>query len=595
MSQWLYQFWLYGFKTTKYWGRGPQTWNAARLRFLDHLFGSPVGFPSTPEMSLRNTLYQRTSSTLHEDDNTEKPSPLCRWSIHYKTDIKYERVPTRTPSPEPDFDDLVEESWKPWPSSLAQQSCQRVLTRGLAINSFSNIDTKDLPIAIPQIINQLEASGLEFLEETLGFSIMARNYEMTFDIRYKLGDSEEAKKIFRRLQPMHLAATFLDGSKSCCLVVYNLLISYEGTFRPPDVDNLGHTVFDKLMMTILKAHTSISPGTVDDGLRNEKRFPGEETDICGRWDADSDCVRALLVKGDPCIPFAWKHKFCHTSVQAICHYIDMLEAHYDIIGDKSIFEIPSGLFIKRCISCGLKMEIYPLHVIVLLAFLLAQSGTKDEDLFGMLALLLCMLRNRADPFSTATISASSLFDQEMVPMECDHEELRPIELADRVPASILRNWPQKTKVGWDVFCHTLRYAEQATLYKESSDYNPSECDGHGKEYDPDDVRSININKLETAVQTEYLTYRRLDENDPWLSPNFNMLEVLECLQTGKEISVALTRNEMIKPLCECGKLDSVDWRCPRAEDVMSHHFSNLEDWSRTTFVPDIHEYFLDED
>lgn len=585
MSQWLYQFWLYGFKTTKYWGRGPQTWNAARLRFPNYLVESPVGFPSTPEMSLRNTLYQRTSSNLLEDDNTERPSPLCHWSIHYKADIEYERVPTRSPSPEPDFDDFVEESWKPWPSSLAQQSCQRVLNRGLAINSFSNIDTKDLPISVPQITKQSEAFGPGLLEETLGFSIMARNYDMIDDILGKqLGNREEAKKIIRRLKPVHLAATFLDGSKSCCLVVGNLLFKDFGNFRSSDVDNLGHTVFDKLMMTLLKAHTSISPGAVDDGLRNEKRFPGEETDICGRWDADSDCVRALVTKGDPCIPFAWKHKFCHTSVQAICHYTDTIGIYLNDIDDKSIFEIPSGLFMKRCISCGLKMEVYPLHVVILTAFLLAQSGTKDEDLFGMLALLLCVLRNGADPLSTATISASSLFDQETVPMECDHEELRPIELADRVPASILRNWSQKTQVGWGVFCHTLRYAEQATLYKESSDYNPSECEDHWEEYDPDDVRRNHIKKLEVAVQTEYLTYRRLDEKDPWLSPNFDMLEVLECLQAGNEISVALTRNEMIKPLCKCGRLDSANWWCPRAEDVMTHHFSNLEDWSRTTFI-----------
>lgn len=523
---------------------------------------------------------------------TNKPSPLCRWSIHYETDIKYESVPTRTTSPEPDSDGLGEESWKPWPNSLAQPSCERMLTRGLASNSFSNIDTEKLPIAVPQIVKESEGSNSEFLEETLGFSIMARNYDLVLDIMWKYRDNKEVEERIISLKPVHLAATFLDGSKACCLVFGSLMCSGGPVFRSSDVDNLGHTIMDKLMMAILKAHTSISPGEVDDGLRNEKRFPGEETDICGRWDADSDCVRALMVKGDPCIPFAWKHKFCHTSVQSICHGISVLHLNVENSGDTSIFEIPSGLFVKRCVSCGLKMELDPLHILVLTAFYLACSGAKDEDLFGMLAVLLCMLRNGADPRSTVAVSASSLFHQELVdlPMECNHEELRPIELADRVPASILRDWSKKSKVGWDVFCHTLRHSDRATLYESSADYNPLECEDHEEEYDSGNA---SVSKLNAVVQTEYLTYRRLEETDPWLSPNFDMAELLEGLETGNEISVGLMRNGMMKPTCGCGRICSFDGRFPRAEHAMSYHFSNLEDWSRTSFIPLIESFLYE--
>lgn len=206
----------------------------------------------------------------------------------------------------------------------------------------------------------------------------------------------------RQLNLIHLAATFLDGSKACCNVINRIWIKNGFVFRTSDVDKLGHTVFDKLMITILKFHTSITPDIVDDGLREEIRFPGEETDICGRWDADSDCVRALLGMGNPRIPYEWKHKFCHTSIQVICHSIYSLAYADSLKDDTSFADVPSGLFVKHCVFCGLKMQLTPLHLVVLTAFNLVEFGANDEDLFGMLAVLLSMLgstRVRPGPFS----------------------------------------------------------------------------------------------------------------------------------------------------------------------------------------------------
>ena len=65
-----------------------------------------------------------------------------------------------------------------------------------------------------------------------------------------------------------------------------------------------HTVLDSLMITILKSHTSVTPGVVDDALRSEKRFIPEDIGICGRWDADSNCIRAHLAEGESTIPFS---------------------------------------------------------------------------------------------------------------------------------------------------------------------------------------------------------------------------------------------------------------------------------------------------
>jgi len=90
------------------------------------------------------------------------------------------------------------------------------------------------------------------------------------------------------------------------------------------VNPLGHTVLDTLMMGILKSHTSCSPFIVDDRLAKDKRFVGEDLDVCGRWDADSPCIRKLLSEGHLAIPPDWKHMFCHTSAQALCHSIGTL-------------------------------------------------------------------------------------------------------------------------------------------------------------------------------------------------------------------------------------------------------------------------------
>jgi hypothetical protein len=67
-------------------------------------------------------------------------------------------------------------------------------------------------------------------------------------------------------------------------------------------NELGHTVLDNLMISILKSHTDCLPGTVDEAFNKQKRFSGEEVDICGRWDADSAHIRTLLARGESRIP-----------------------------------------------------------------------------------------------------------------------------------------------------------------------------------------------------------------------------------------------------------------------------------------------------
>ena len=589
MSTWLYQFWFHGFKTAKHWGRGPQRWTADLLRFDAIDVVSPAPLPASPRMNFGATNFQLGPAGVSENPNLKRtvhePSQLCRWSIHYFSDVRYEPLKSRTPSPDPNTNPLDEKSWKDWPSFSDQQPCQERLLESLARNDFSDIKVEDLPIAVPQIAKSLEGPNNGLLEEAFGFGVMARNLKVLQDLDSKLETEEQLKKV-HELNPLHLATSYLDGSKTCCSIL-NGLFDMILVLRPISRNNLGHTVFDNLMIAILKAHTSVTPGAIDDGLRNEKRFPGEEVDICGRWDADSDCVRELLKAGDSCIPFAWKHKFCHTSVQAICHCIKKLL----LVGSTArIMDEPSGLFIRYCVSCGLKMQAQPLHTIVLTAIFLAHFGAENEDLFGILAVLLIVLREGADPLLSVNISISALFPNEASNTDqtgCSHGDYTPLELASRVPSRFIESWSSKVTTGWKIFCCILQLSEKAwdtSLDDDGERIFEHHCwkcdDTHYFDGTPE------LALLSGAVQVEYLTYRRLAEGDPWLSPNFDMDAIWESLDKGEMPKIGFFEDDMAHPVCDCGYFDDERFWTPSAQDIMKYHFSNLEDWSRTTFIED---------
>ena len=520
------------------------------------------------------------------------PSPLCHWCIHYSERINYQACRSRSRSPEHNPDPFDEESWRPWPTQEHENRFHERLLDSLASNYFSNISADSLPIAVPQIVKASRESNEELLEEALGFSIMARNRELLDKLIYRLANSKEKASVdnFRKLNPLHLATTYLDGARSCCSIITELLFgstveaNVELNFRVESVSSLGHTVFDNLMINILKSHTSVTPGFIDDSLREENRFPAEDVDICGRWDADSECIRSLYSAGFVRIPFAWKHKFCNTSIQAITHSIGLLDCYAGDSSQDSILEISSGLFLKRCVSCGRKLPLKPLHTLVIIAFTLAQFGTKDEDLFGIVAVLLCMLQLGADPGLAVELSPSMLFPDEDLDMMdipgCDHQELSAAQLAELVPLSYIRTWSSLAKTGWNIFCLALDRSEKQWEAWENPYSADIKC-RHPSNFGSDNVLRI----LCSAVQTEALTYRRLKEGDPWMSPNFDMYTLLNGLRQGNEVCVNLVKDNMID-VCECGvfKHPLQSTVAPtRAEEVTKFHFSNLEDWSRTTY------------
>jgi hypothetical protein len=555
--------------------------------------------------------------------DSPKPSPLCQWSIHIGIDD--DAMTSSTPSTPSNANDPEDEStWTDWGIDDSMQF-NDTLSDGLESNDFSNVRAKDLPIALSQVVKAVRRSPEELLEEAFGFSIMSGNLGLMLDLMEKI---EESDIDCGKLHPLHLATSYLDGSKFCCNMFSSLFTGLPSDSLPPRelyVNDLGHTALDNLMISILKSHTSCLPGVVDTAFRKDKRFVGEEVDICGRWDADSDCVRALLAKGIPIIPFEWKHMFCHTSVQVICHCIFTIFQ----TGCSPDINEPSGLFLKHCEPCGRKLQPFPLHTLVLIALHLARSGCEGETLFGMLACLFCLLANGANPLLKAHISFQALFDTQWSD-ECSHEEMDPYELSQKVPNEIISSWSNDLRTGWRLFGLVLCMAQEqwdSDLVNRQPHPSPEplrddfaafvnfdqdemiidNIEDAGQEdmdvdedietdlrfYDCEDCggsksffgRSRDLSTLWAAVHTELLTYRRLKEGDPWTSINFNMHTLLEGLISGNGVCIGLVEKGMMEEFCKCGDFyKAKDFPFVREWEASAYDFSNLEVWNRSCFI-----------
>lgn len=515
------------------------------------------------------------------------------------------------------------ETWPAWQGDAAPASLADRLKEAIEQNSFSDIERESLPISSTQIVKAAIRSPEELEVESVGFAIMAQNVAALIDeheesIIYNLDLS--------KLYPFHLAASYISGGKICCNMLAYLACdgdpASQNSIKKLYINDLGYTVLDCLMLSILKSHTSCTLAVADSQAPRSQGFIGEDIDLCGRWDADSACVLALHRQGIARTPFSWKHVFCHTSAQTICHSISAI---FRLPWSPDI-NIPSGLFIKYCQNCKQKLSLLPLHSLVLVAFHLGNNGTEGETLFGIIACLLCLLMNDADPLEQAEISLNSLLDIDED--GCSHILMTPAELAEHVPPEVMNKWSNEAQLGWKVFARILRYAvnersglteTEAMSTGSNSSSRPSspcppesstsirlqgssqcgdsdveddeECDhwydeSTGRERKHFYGDSRDLGKLWGAVQTELLTYRRIKEGDPWLSSNFDMHAVLQALSRYRDMdTLPIFRNSVLQPLCVCGRFKrALDDLCPTVNEACAKYFSNMEDWSRSVFI-----------
>jgi hypothetical protein len=597
-STWLYQFWFYSFKTAKYWGRGPRNWTAPLLGFDTFHDLSPASFVNSPSNVISPNNHTSPSITFVESPGSNHradiPSKLCRWAIHVKP-VSYTHIPS-PPTETELFDAGNDNTMQDWPQQWRTSSYNQRLRDSLENNDFSNVHREDLPIAIPEMAKTATRSNADLLVEAVGFAIMGRNTDLLHDLFEQIDELRSTDIKIASLFPLHLAISYLDGSKACCDIV-TLLLRELPLFRVTPAqaytNELGHTVLDSLMVAILKSHTRCLPVVVDDAWKNETRFTGIEVDICGRWDADSECIRTRLARGNPEIPFGWKHKFCHTSVQVIVHAIRTL--NYPDWAPS--INSPSGLFLKYCSACGAKLQLQPLHSLVLTAFHLGQDGSEEEDLFGAIACLLCMIAEGADPGLPANISVAALLGQDVlgqdVPDVCDHMHLTPGQLALHITPFVQISWSKALMAGWNLLIYVLQSnftettAESLEEHGDDSDDDDMDCssepdlEGHSHPFGHNE----DIATLWAAVQTEFLTYRRIEEADPWISEHFDMITLLRSLNSGNGVDIGLVKQDLMRrSFCRCGRFDWGGRFNATIEDVSATYFANLDRWDRATYL-----------
>jgi hypothetical protein len=570
----MHEFWYFSFMTAKHWGSRREQWTAEDLwqDFPDVL--PPNLLAPTPPGDAQ--LLGSRSPQLRYDP-TVMPSALCRWSIHISENQQWVDVT--------DVPDVLSDAMPQQPTA---GSLDQTLQDGLESNSFSTIPASQLPVDLGLVSRAARKSQDQIWEESFGFAIMSGNYELV-DMMMRAQNSPSKRKL-RSIHPAHLAAAYLNGAKSCCLIM-NLLSLGAGRFEREafDRDNNGHTVLDILMLRILHSHSRVRLDTISDSLRGVQGTVGEVVDICGRWDAESNSYRKLVGGGIAKVPLDWKHKFCHTSIQAVCHCIIY------------VTQLPSrtlettGLFTSRCFDCGLLLELSPLTALVFTAWHLLKESMDGEDLFGMICCLFQLLvsLNERINFSTSPVS-TRLFQGDMNYDTCAHEELSPWEVAMKLNATAQQSGCPETQKGWQAFvaileqveeqhrwvseaCPPAGYEEQHEEILRAYRDNPGDnldddtvvvtdtlhqeifCDGNLAfptycEHDTPRAfgRNTCLGHIWAACQAELLTYRRQKEGDLWLSQHLTMDAILECLRTGDPEALPHVRKKMLEAYCACG-------------------------------------------
>lgn len=563
---------MHGFITAKNWG-SPTS--------ILHTHLSPVFTPSA--------FLQFPTSPLPPDSPARAriqnpPTPLCHWCVHVE-EVRYEALPDESDNTDPP------------PTSFANS-----LQAAIATGGFTDLRNDNLPLSHETIIESLAENPLSLQLDACKLAIMAGNSDLLLDLCRTLGREDRNPSQIHTIYPYHLAASFLDGGGPCCTIFGALATVCQGPFLTRhNVNELGHTVLDSLLVSVLRSHTSVKPETVSYEFGALSRFPGEEKDICGRWDADSPEVRELFANGSARVPTSWKHPFCHSAVQALCH------SSMIIFGTRAPADINclSGLFLRRCTECGLELRLGPLHSLVVTAFFLCQSGMEGETLFGPVAILVCLMSMGADITMRANISLEEIIRSSETG-RCRHRPLTAAEMMQSVPHGVVESWSGACQAGWDTLLHIFIEGENNPL---GHNQGPSEVSGNDSDDEAgfdecelerefhDTTRLVCSNKkiglLWATMQTEFLTHRRVKSTDPWISDYFRMDALRAWLrdETG-DFDTPLVSSGMMRRYLRCGWFYDKygdPFVFATASDVCQEWFANIDDYKRSQFVhvPDL--------
>jgi hypothetical protein len=533
---------------------------------------------------------------------------LCKWTIHVRSDL-WVYLPDSAPSAEQNAT----------PEDAQHPTYEQRLHEAMRSNDFSAVTEEDLPLSLKRMSEIVAKSPTQIFQESVKFAIISRNIELLDEMlsRRDLGEHN-----MNAIAPLHLALTYLDGSRSCC-AIFRMLLHASKTMkislRAPGPSGLS--LFDCIMIHILRNHTTMPPGVVNGDTLGEKTYGGEEVDACGRWDPASDVYRLLSQTGLP-IPPSWRHKFCYTSIQSICHCLLAL-------GDWGAFTSGS-LFLRRCFHCGLKMALPPIHILVLTAWHVLILGTHDEDLFGMICVLLCVATSDPPrrlselselPFRSAQVAPANFTSEPPVEQDnCEHESLWPSELARKLMTLSLQDLQPRAMHGWSVFCRILEQIEGQyrwvslgvvpanytlaardgadederllfVFFEETTEdvswkgYDFSWC-GH---FDVDQGLSFGrdnlLGHLWAAIQADILSHRRRQVGDAWTSEHLSITVIEAFLNSQDPTLLPVVSLGGLSRYCVCGKYDG-DVYIPRREQLCGEHLGNLDDGNMAAYVDD---------
>ncbi|KAL6906732.1 hypothetical protein GGI43DRAFT_238716 [Trichoderma evansii] len=539
-------------------------------------------------------------SSISRDEPPLKPPQYCHRVIHVpsRERILDHRQDYRPPNV------FSLNSWEPWPFvAKMDRPLTKLMQDSLTLGNITSVPPASLPISslisgsLPGFPRSQEPG------ESLKFAIISGNLELIEWIIDSTQWSPGLYDYFREIHPCHLAASYLDGGNTCCslLAIFmeylshpsgdfcehlpcNLNFSYE--------DSMGHTIFDCLIISVLRSHTNVAPVDVSSGFANTKRYPGEEKDICGRWDADSPIIRQLFQQGYYRIPFDWKHPFCHSSAQAVCHNLMVIfhPGNFD-----PYINHPSGLFIRQCSKCGAKLTLGTLHLVVLLAYHLATSRIQGETLFGAVAVLICLLRLGANVSYKTEVSIHEILGDSS-PDTCRHEYMEAGEFMRTIPSDAIGLWSPECKIAWDCMRSILRLAKNGKFHGINNSATQSSAIRHCCRCGNQPTKSLHrkrifggeessstepecsecllkkdfyrwrfpcgnpqLDLIWALIQAEMRTHRRILDVNPWVSGDFSMVGLKQWLEGESEkLRMPLVNKEMLRGVActSCGVFDN---------------------------------------
>jgi hypothetical protein len=103
-------------------------------------------------------------------------------------------------------------------TNIPPASFPDVLSQNFQRNTFSDTSESSLPLSVPMLHAAATTSKSPLLTASVAFAIMSRNTLLLSNLLAKMKEENLTEEIYKT-HPLHLAATYLDGAKSCCSVL----------------------------------------------------------------------------------------------------------------------------------------------------------------------------------------------------------------------------------------------------------------------------------------------------------------------------------------------------------------------------------------